>query len=351
MDSIVFVIPGQLTNLTGGYLYNKHVIEGLRKHGWFVELKTLDESFPFPTTKALKHASGILANIQKDSRVVIDGLALSAMPTIIEREALRLRIIALIHLPLGFDVSLDQKIVSLLRTHEARSLHASRLIIVTGHTTVKMLNNYKIKRDKIVVVEPGTERAPLTRGSKNSTLNLLSVATLNPIKGHEILLKALASIPNRKWKLTCVGSTTRHPDTTNRLRAMVYRLGLENQVLLTGELDAKRLSYCYNSSDLFVLATRQETYGMAVAEALAHGLPVVSTTSGAIPNLVGNHAGILVPPGDTKALSNALERIINNNALRIKLTQGARLVRKQLAGWEQTSKKMSIALRNLSTHE
>ena len=56
----------------------------------------------------------------------------------------------------------------------------------------------------------------------------------------------------------------------------------------------------YDRTDVFVLATLRETYGMAVAEALAHGLPVVSTSTGAIPALVGTDAGLLVAPGDVQ---------------------------------------------------
>ena len=69
-----------------------------------------------------------------------------------------------------------------------------------------------------------------------------------------------------------------------------------------GDLDAQALETCYSRADVFVLATAQETYGMAVAEAVAHGLPVVATKTGAIPELVGDDAGLLVPVGDAAAL-------------------------------------------------
>ena len=117
-----------------------------------------------------------------------------------------------------------------------------------------------------------------------------------------------------------------------------------------GELDADALEACYSRADVFVLATLHETYGMAVAEALAHGLPVVSTRTGAIPALVGEgaggagRAGILVAPGDHGALAAALSQVIGDSRLRVRLADGARRVRECLPTWETASDKMAAAL-------
>ena len=131
---------------------------------------------------------------------------------------------------------------------------------------------------------------------------------------------------------------------------MTRTLKLEDRVLLVGELDEATLSDCYDAADVFVLATLQETYGMAVAEALAHGLPVVSTATGAIPALVGENAGLLVPPRSTEALTAALARVIGDPSLRAELARGAQLVRNHLPSWEYASLNMSRALARLDTH-
>ena len=305
-------------------MYDRHMVEGLRQHGWSVDVRELDESFPYPTPAALANAADVLAGLRDGARLLIDGLALSAMPEIIEREAARLRIAALVHLPLGADLSIEPDTARLLEVGERRALAAAALIIVTGAATLAMLDRYGIARGKIVVVEPGTTRAPLARGSGGTPLQLLAVATLNPIKGHEILLEALAAIPHENWHLTCAGSVTRHPATVDRVRAAISSLKLEDRVALAGELDAAKLHECYDRADVFVLATRQETYGMAVAEALARGLPVVSTTTGAIPDLVGADAGLLAPPGNIEALAAALARVIGDARLRARLADGAK---------------------------
>lgn len=350
MRSVVFVVPGRLETKTGGYLYDRRMSQGLREHGWSVEVRELDHSFPWPTPAALEHAASVLADLRDGTRVLVDGLALGAMPAAIEREAARLRIVALVHLPLGADISLDRDMAARLEAAERRALCAAALIIVTGTATLSLLAEYGIARDRVVVVEPGTARAPLARGSGGERLRLLSVATLNPGKGHEILLQALGAVSHRGWHLTCVGSLKRHPATVDRVRAAIGRLALDERVSLVGELDDEGLFECYDRADVFVLATLQETYGMAVAEALAHGLPVVSTTTGAIPDLVGADAGLLVPTGNAEALAGALARVLGDADLRARLAGGARRARGRLPSWEQAFGKMAAALERLDTH-
>ncbi len=344
MRSIAFLAPGRLDIRTGGYLYDRRVIDGLLRRGWQVDVRELDERFPHPSSEALDHARHILASFADGTVVVIDGLALGGMPDVVEGETGRLRFVGLVHLPLAADVGLDAATAARFAIDERRALAAAALVVVTGAATVALLENYGVPRTKIAIVEPGTDHAPLARGSKDSVLQLLSVATLNPGKGHEILFRALAAVRAHQWRLTCVGSMIRHPPTVVRLRETLHRLELEERVDLVGELDAEAVASWYDRADLFVLATLRETYGMAVAEALARGLPVVSTRTGAIADLVGEEAGLLVSPGDVDALSEALSRVLEDASLRAGLAAGARRVRDRLPTWEQAVDRMVAAL-------
>jgi glycosyltransferase involved in cell wall biosynthesis len=231
---------------------------------------------------------------------------------------------------------------------ERRALEAASLVIVTGRATLPMIAVYDVPSIRVVVVEPGTEPALLARGSGASKVELLSVGTLNPGKGHEELLEALTGVRSRDWHLTCAGSLTRHPPTVARVRALVRERQLEEHVSLVGELDAEQIEEHYARADVFVLATLRETYGMAVAEALAHGLPVVSTATGAIPALVGTEAGVLVSPGDVPALSTALSRVIGDPHLRARLAEGARRLRPCLPPWDQAIDTFASALESMS---
>jgi glycosyltransferase involved in cell wall biosynthesis len=346
---LVFLIPGRLETRTGGYEYDRRMIAGLRARGWSVDVRELDGSFPHPTSAALDDAAHVLAALPDSARVLVDGLALGAMPGEVEREASRLRIIALVHLPLAAEIGIGQDLAARIEASERRALAAASSVIVTGQGTTALVASYGVAPNLVTVVEPGTDPAPLARGSHEGPLHLLCVATLNPGKGHDILLRALAAVRPRNWRLTCAGSLDRHPPTVQRLRARLRVDGLDARVSLVGDLDAATLAACYDDADLFVLATLHETYGMAVAEALARGLPVVSTATGAIPDLVGAEAGLLVPSGDTGALTAALSLVLGDAHLRARLAEGARCVRDRLPTWEDAVDKMAAALERVAT--
>ena len=348
--SAVLVVPGSLDSRTGGYIYDRRIVDGLRTKGWDVDVRQLDGSFPRPTTAAMKQAEEVFAGLPQGVVTLVDSLACGAIPEIMERHRSRLRIVALVHLPLAADIGIENETAARFAVGERRALAVAARIVVTGRATLQLLAGYDLSPSRVVVVGPGTDPAPLARGSGGSPLQLLSVATLNPGKGHADLLTALAAVRSRDWHLTCAGSVTRHPPTVEQIRAMVRDLRLDDHVSLAGELEASAIEECYDRSDLFVLATLRETYGMAVAEALAHGLPIVSTRTGAIPELVGSAAGLLVAPGDVQALTDALSRVIGDADLRARLAAGARDVRPTLPPWDETITRMAMTLESIE-HE
>ncbi|MFI5179439.1 MAG: glycosyltransferase family 4 protein [Vicinamibacterales bacterium] len=366
---LYFVVPGDLEARTGGYGYDRRIILGLRDLGWTVEVRRLDDSFPLPTPAARAHAGEVLAALPSGSTVLVDGLALGALAAEAERESARLRIVALVHHPLAAETGLDASVARALENSERRALAAARSIVVTSAATASRLAGYGVGANRIAVVEPGTDPAPLARGSASGDrpavdssrpsalshqlsaishqpfeVSLLCVATLTPRKGHELLVSALAALPHRMWRLTCAGSLDRDPATVARVRAQVEAAGLAERVSFTGDLDAAALAVVYERTDLFVLPTFHEGYGMAVAEALARGLPVVSTATGAIADLVGPDAGIVVAPGDLPAFTDALARAIGDAELRAHFAAGARRVRSRLSTWGDAAALMASAL-------
>ena len=182
--------------------------------------------------------------------------------------------------------------------------------------TRRDLAAYDVDAARIGVVLPGTDRAPLARGSDGPGITMLCVASLTPRKGHLVLLEALAALLDLSWRLICAGSPDRDPAAARAIIEAIRRQDLEARVQLIGEQTEAGLQPYYDGADLFVLASHHEGYGMALAEALARGLPIVSTTAGAIPDTVPADAGILVPPGDPAALAAALRRVIADPQLR-----------------------------------
>jgi glycosyltransferase involved in cell wall biosynthesis len=323
------------------------MIQGLRELGWEVAVHELDASFPRPSPAALDHARTVLANLSDGALVLVDGLALGAMPDVIELHTTRLLLVALVHHPLAAETGAEPAISRTLEQSERRALQLVRHVIVTSHATKEALLDYWVTSERISVVEPGTDAAPLARRG-TGCVNLLCVAAVIPRKGHDVLIAALAALRALRWRLTCVGSVTHSPSTVTRLRAQLNRAGLTQRVTLVGEVPATALRGFFLDSDLFVLATRHEGYGMAVAEALAYGLPVITTRTGAIPYLVGSKAGLLVPPDNVGLLRAALARVLNQPTLRASLATGAVLTRRRLPRWPQACVVMSQTLQEIS---
>jgi glycosyltransferase involved in cell wall biosynthesis len=319
--------------------------------GCTVRLGLLDGSFPLPTAQALADAQQQLAALPADSLVVIDGLALGAMPEVVRLHATRLRLVGLVHHPLAAETGLRRDLAEWLAASERRALQSMRMVIVTSHATRRALAGYGVPEDRIAVVEPGVEgppQAPAHRpdkpGDGRGPLRMVCVATITPRKGHDLLVEELAGLRELAWVLHCVGDVRRSPETTRALGAQIAAAGLRERVILTGELDAAELSRRLRRADLFVLATRFEGYGMAVAQALAYGLPVISTRTGAITELVPAEAGLLVEPNDGAALREALARVLLDRPLLHRLATGARRVGAKLPDWGAASRLFSAAL-------
>jgi len=346
--TLYFLLPGDPQTLTGGYIYDRRIADGLSALGWRVYTQPLDASFPFPTEPALVEADRRLAEIPAGSFVVIDGLALGAMPDVIARHTDRLRIVALIHHPLARETGLETHEREALERSERSALdHISR-IIVTSPWTMGCLVEDGVPVEHIRVVTPGTDAVALAQGSGEPPLRLLCVATLTPRKGHAVLIDALTRLRNRAWQLDCVGSLRRDPATAEALRRQIERARLSKRINLLGELTPEELEARYIGADLFVLASYLEGYGMAHAEALAHGLPIISTVAGAIPNTVPPDAAVLVPPGDRGALARALASVLDDPAARERLAQGARAARANLPSWAEASARFAAELEALA---
>jgi glycosyltransferase involved in cell wall biosynthesis len=345
--ALTFVVPGRLDTRTGGYGYDRRIVGGLRRLGWPVDVREVPGAFPHPSTAELDGLTRAFAGCPDGSLVVVDGLAFGAAPAQAASERARLRLVALVHHPLAEETGLAPFDAAALAAGERRALAAARAVVVTSHATAAALEAYGVARSRIAVVEPGTDPAPLARGSHDGLIRLVSVGSVIPRKGHLVLIDALARLSNRSWRLTCVGSLERDPAAVETVRQRLRAGGLDDLVALAGEADAAGVNAYYDASDLFVLPTFHEGYGMAVAEAIAHGLPVISTRTGGIPELVGGEAGILVGAGDVSGLATTLSRVLADAGLRARLAAGARERRSRLPTWEGAAARFGDALRTV----
>lgn len=325
VNEVVFAVPGDLANPTGGYAYDRRIIEGLAALGWRTAVVDLGDGFPFPTNAARAAARTRLAALPIGPPIVIDGLAFGALPEAAAALGATHSLVALVHHPLALETGLSAAASASLRASERTALACARHVIATSTTTARLLAaDYDVPSERLSVVEPGTERVATRPRRVESVIALLSVGAVVPRKGYDVLVAALARLKHLPWRLVIAGDCGRSVDTFRRLVADVAALGLSDRVRLAGTVTAEELASLYASADLFVLPSRFEGYGMAYAEAIAHGVPVIGTNAGAIPETVPADAGVLVPPDDVDILAATLQRLMDNPAERERLAAGAR---------------------------
>jgi glycosyltransferase involved in cell wall biosynthesis len=338
MSEIVFIVPGKLDQLTGGYLYDRHIIEGLRARGRAVGVIELG---PGDATVAL-------AALADGTTTVIDGLAFPIVARMIMRHRRRLRLLALVHHPLAEETGLSPAARERAARLEAALLPHFDGVVCPSRGTAAAVERCGTLPERIMIVPPGTTRPMLRRLPRRGPARaLLCVASLIPRKGHRVLLEALARLDDLDWELLCVGSLHRDPATTRQVRRMISAAGLKRRVTLAGEQPRQAVTRAYRGADVFVLPSFHEGYGMAYAEAMAHGLPIIATTAGAIPATVPREAGLFVPPGDSAALARALRRVIAEPAVARQLAAGARAAGSRLPDWRQAAKAWDQVLHRL----
>src|SRR5438046_9763016 len=125
---------------------------GLRKRHWIIDVQELDASFRHATPVARQHAADVLAAIPTGTTVLIDGLALGSLPAEVEREASRLKIVALVHLPLAAEIGLDRDTAARLEAAERRALATAVLVVVTGKSTIDGLSKSGVGGERIGLV-------------------------------------------------------------------------------------------------------------------------------------------------------------------------------------------------------
>ncbi len=339
-----FLLPGDWHTPTGGYTYDRRLALALEDAGWTVQPEVLAGAWPWPDNSDLSAASARIAALPDGALVLADGLAFGALAQVVQPHAQRVRWVALVHHPLHLETGLSARDSARLRVAEAQALQLVRQVVVTSRSTAADVAALGLPSTRIAVVEPGTDPSlpPPSATRRGGPVQLLCVASITPRKGHAVLLEALAGLTQLSWALHLVGDTERDPRTVARLQALAAPLG--ERVIWHGELPGAALRAHYLAADVFVLPSLYEGYGMVVAEAIAHGLPVVTTDGGALAQTLPPKAGLQVPAGDVRALQTALERVLSDGDRRERLAQGARAAAAALPTWPQQAARFAAVL-------
>ncbi|MGD9961529.1 glycosyltransferase family 4 protein [Nocardioides sp.] len=344
MKTVHVVVPPGLDDPgrpSGGNTYDRRVCGGLAALGWTVHEHPVAGTWPHPTSADLEALRELLARIPDGVPVLVDGLIASVAAEPLAAAGARMPVVALVHMPLGAQVG------------EGAVLRSAAAVVTTSRwTRQRLLAEHRLDPDLVHVALPGVEPADLATGHPTGG-SLLCVAAVAAHKGHDLLLSALAGLSAADWHLTCVGALDLQPEFVQRLRRQVADYGLTGRVSFAGPRTGPTLEEAYAAADVLVSASRTESYGMVVTEALARGLPVIATRVGGHPEALGRTTrgvlpGLLVAPDDAAALSEALGRWLGDPVLRSSLRVAAAERRGSLTGWSATAAEVSRVLRQVA---
>lgn len=335
-----FVVPGDPDQNTGGYRYIRRLADAISDSGVHAEVIGLAGDFPRPDRWALIEMDHYLERCPSSALVVLDGLAMSAMPEVVARHAQRLHLVALIHHPLADESGLSERDCRWFFEQERRALAKVRQIITTSSFTARRLADFGVTADRITVAEPGVAiSAGLQRAQKthDSIPQILCVGHLSPRKAQHQLVRALQNLKGLPWRCTLAGALDRDRRYSQQVAQAIQSAGLSERIVLAGEADDERLTELYEGADMFVLPSEYEGYGMVIDEATAAGLPILSSDGGALAETALRPGVQQYPAGNVEALTDRLRDWLSNPEV---LAANAKLAQRQslrLNTWEQAA--------------
>jgi glycosyltransferase involved in cell wall biosynthesis len=333
---------------SGGNTYDRRLCRALKRSGWSVRLVEVPGSWPGAGCGSGRDAlTRVLEDLADGSLVVVDGLLVSSLATVVVPACHRLRVVVLVHMPWGLDTG-DGPLAQ-----EGEVLAAASAVVApSAWARSWLLAAHGLDPAGVHVARPGVDVAPRATGHPRGG-SLLCVGAVTRGKGQDVLLAALARVSDLAWRCECVGSLSVSPAYVAGLRRDVRRLGLDERFVLTGALARHDLGGRYAEADALVVASRAETYGMVVSEALARGLPVIAAEVGGVPEALGtatdgSRPGLLVAPDDVAALAATLRLWLSDAARRDALREAAAERRRVLTRWSETADRVGRVLREVT---
>lgn len=292
MRSVHVVVPdmvGDPTRPSGGNTYDRRLCAGLTALGWTVHEQQVPGEWPRSGTGSRAGLAAVLTAVPDRSVVLLDGLVASAAPDVVGAQGSRLRLVVLVHMPLGpgptAGVGADH------RAGECGVLTAASTVVTTSRWTRDwLLRAYPLAPARVVVVPPGTEAADAVSPSATGE-RLVCIGAVTPTKGQDILVEALAAVLDLPWSCRCVGSVLVDPAYADTVRERAKVVAPDARLTFTGPLVGHELDAVYAVADLVIAPSRTEAYGMVVTEALARGIPVVGADVGGLPEALGHAPG------------------------------------------------------------
>jgi glycosyltransferase involved in cell wall biosynthesis len=320
---IGLVIYGRLDTLTGGYLYDRFLVQALRGRGHRVDVISLAfKPYALCLADNLSRGPAALLTCREWDLVLQDELCHPSLVGINRRIRARCRpaIVGIVHQVLCRQPR--GRFLNFLYGWLERSyLRTTDGLLLTSRFTRDAVRTLIGRNRPMQVAHPGgdrlgriaCERSILERSRRAGPLELVFVGNLSPVKGLDLLLESVSRLPPFMWRLTVAGSLTADPNHARRIRDWVSTRGMGSQVRLLGAVDGEDLRARYNTGQVFVMPFAHEGFGIAALEAMAFGLPVIGSAAGGVREFV-RHAenGFLVAARDPAAVRRHLEELHRN---------------------------------------
>ncbi len=340
---VVLVTAGDPNQTTGGFIYNRRMLDALRGSGRST-VEIVLPAWPFPLGAPVL---GLALSRVRPSVVVIDSIALTSSVWLLEwiRRRLEVRLVALMHtLPSALVPGGRRWLTRLFERHLVH--HVDRLVAVSPDLRNRLIAMGASPEHSVVILpgRDGLQTVPRSTTAGEAGCRALCVANWTPVKGIDVLIEAMTRAGDA-IQFDLVGEE-RDPAYARQVRALIQRHRLGARIRIHGLLHGEALARQFATADVFVLPSRFEGFGIVCAEAMNAGLPVIATRVGSLPWVVGD-GGILVPPGDAAALAATLTRIASDSTLRRCLGRAALERARELPTWHQSCQQFIRLIRDL----
>lgn len=340
----VFVMISKKDFMTGGYAFNFKMVEYLRSRNVDIDVlhyTTVPRGFPDKWVRANLYIYRKIRSSRPE--VVIIGKSYQyVMLMRLLKPFHRFSVVYLMHhlewedIRSGIKAFLYRKVIRWL-------LGMSALVWTNSENTRSEIKKLGIPGEIIRTINPGfnkPEMDPPDRSNRTGPVRILCVGNIIPRKAQHIVIQACNKLEKGSFFLDLAGSMEVDKKYAEEISSLIRKNNLEDFVRLHKELGQDELEQVYRGADLFVHPVLWEAFGISVAEAMWSGLPVIASDVAAIPELVHHEKnGILVPPGNADKLAAAMNRLIRNKELRLKMGQKSRKLSEKLNDWNTTGEK------------
>jgi len=354
---IVLVIYGAIETVTGGYIYDRKLIEYLNDFG--NKIRVISIPWRNYGRHLLDNFSHTFVSRLRDfdpDIVLEDELNHPSLFLLNERlrDRSKFNIVSIVH-HLRISEAHPAWQRKIYARVEKRYLQDVDAFIFNSMHTESAVASLIGKRTSVVAY-PGKDRlvpiisnhAIVRRATQRGPLHIVFLGSITPRKGLNTLLHALVQIPSAEWVLTVVGSLTRDKDCSKIMLRLVKRYNLSQRVFFTGLIPDAAVAENLMKSHLLVVPSQHEGFGMSYIEAMGFGLPVIGTTSGGASEVIKHdYNGFLIAPNDTQKLTAYIRQLERDRSLLSEMGINARKSYEEFPSWRDTAGTIHLFLHSI----